>query len=141
MNEQELRQAMSAIEAYRAQLEAVNEQAQLLQMSLEDYSRAKDTLEAVAKGRPGEEVLMPIGGGAFIYATIAKTDRALVGAGSGVSIDRPMEEAVAAVNTRIGELMDALKKVGESGTVLEAKIEQLTQAVEQEYQRMRRDQK
>ena len=141
MNEQELRQAMSAIEAYKAQLEAVNEQSQLLQMSLEDHSRAKDTLEAVAKGRPGEEVLMPIGGGAFIYATIAKTDRALVGAGSGVSIDRPMEEAVAAVNTRIGELMDALKKVGESGTVLEAKIEQLTQAVEQEYQRMRRDQK
>jgi len=37
--------------------------------------------------------------------------------------------------------MDALKKVGESGTVLEAKIEQLTQAVEQEYQRMRKGQK
>ena len=50
MNEQELRQAMSAIEAYKAQLEAVNEQSQLLQMSLEDHSRAKDTLEAVAKG-------------------------------------------------------------------------------------------
>jgi len=141
MNEQELRQAMSAIEAYKAQLEAVNEQAQLLQMSLEDHSRAKDTLEAVAKGRPGEEVLMPIGGGAFVYAAIAKTDRALVGVGSGVSIDRPMEEAIAAVNARIGELMDALKKVGESGTVLEAKIEQLTQAVEQEYQRMRKGQK
>ncbi len=141
MNEQELRQAMSAIEAYKAQLEAINEQAQLLQMSLEDHSRAKDTLEAVAKGRPGEEVLMPTGGGAFVYAAIAKTDRALVGVGSGVSIDRPMEEAIAAVNARIGELMDALKKVGESGTVLEAKIEQLTQAVEQEYQRMRRGQK
>jgi len=37
--------------------------------------------------------------------------------------------------------MDALKKVGESGTVLETKIEQLTQAVEQEYQRMRKGQK
>jgi len=84
---------------------------------------------------------MPIGGGAFVYAAIAKTDRALVGVGSGVSIDRPMEEAIAAVNARIGELMDALKKVGESGTVLEAKIEQLTQAVEQEYQRMRKGQK
>jgi len=37
---------------------------------------------------------------------------------------------------RIGELMDALKKIGESRTVVESKMQQLSQIVQQEYQRM-----
>jgi len=136
MNEQEMRQAMGALEAYKAQLEAINEQGQLLQMSLEDYSRAKDTLEAVAKGKPGEEVLMPVGGSAYVYASIVHNDRVLVGVGTGVSVDKPMEDAVATVEVRIGELMDALKKVSESRTVVESKMQQLSQVIQQEYQRM-----
>jgi len=141
MNEQEMRQAMGALEAYKAQLEAMNEQGQLLQMSLEDYSRAKDTLEAVAKGKPGEEVLMPVGGSAYVYATIARNDRVLVGVGTSVSMDKPIEDAVTVVDTRIGELMDALKKVGESRTVIESKMNQLSQMVQQEYQKMQKGQK
>lgn len=136
MNEQEMRQAMGTLEAYKAQLEAINEQGQLLQMSLEDYSRAKDTLEAVAKGKPGEEVLMPVGGSAYVYASIVSSDRVLVGVGTGVSVDKPMEDAIATVDVRIGELMDALKKASESRTVVESKMQQLSQIVQQEYQRM-----
>ncbi len=136
MNEQEMRQAMGTLEAYKAQLEAINEQGQLLQMSLEDHSRAKDTLEAIAKGKPGEEVLMPVGGGAYVYASIVRNGRVLVGVGTGVSIDKPMEDAIATVDARIGELMDALKKVSESRTVVESKMQQLSQIVQQEYQRM-----
>jgi len=136
MNEQEMRQAMGALEAYKAQLEAINEQGQLLQMSLEDYSRAKDTLEAVAKGKPGEEVLMPVGGSAYVYASIVRNDRVLVGVGTGVSLDKPMEDAIATVDVRVGELMDALKKVSESRTVIESKMQQLSQMIQQEYQRM-----
>ncbi|HIH77195.1 MAG TPA: prefoldin subunit alpha [Methanomassiliicoccales archaeon] len=136
MNEQEMRQAMGTLEAYKAQLEAINEQGQLLQMSLEDHSRAKDTLEAVAKGKPGEEVLMPVGGSAYVYASIVSSDRVLVGVGTGVSVDKPMEDAIATVDVRIGELMDALKKASESRTVVESKMQQLSQIVQQEYQRM-----
>ncbi len=137
MSEQEMRQAMAALEAYKAQLEAIDEQGQLLQMSLEDYSRAKDTLEAVAKGKAGDELLLPVGGGAYVYASIVRNDRALVGVGTGVSMDKPMEEAIAIVEARIGELMDALKKVGESRTVLESKMQQVAQLIQQEYHRVR----
>lgn len=141
MNEQEMRQAMGTMEAYKSQLEAMNEQGQLLQMSLEDYSRAKDTLEAISKGQPGDEVLMPVGGSSYVYATIARNDRVLVGAGTSVSIEKPIEDAVATVDARIGELMDALKKVGESRTVIEAKMQQLSQMLQQEYQRMQQGMK
>jgi len=141
MDEQEMRQGMAALEAYKAQLEAMNEQGQLLQMSLEDYSRAKDTLEAISKVQPGEEMLMPVGGSAYVYATIARSDRVLFGVGTGVSMDKPIEEAVTTAAGRIGELLDALKKVGESRTVIEAKMQQLSQHLQQEYQKMQQGSK
>jgi prefoldin alpha subunit len=141
MNEQEMRQAMAAMEAYKAQLEAMNEQGQLLQMSLEDHSRAKDALEAVAGGRPGDEVLMPVGGSSYVYATVSRNDRVLVGVGTGVSMEKPIGDAMATLDARINELMDALKKVGEGRTVVEAKMQQLSQVLQQEYQRMQKVQK
>lgn len=101
MNEQEIRQAMATMDAYKGQLEAMNEQGQLLQMSLEDYSRAKDTLESIVKGKPGDEVLMPIGGSTYVYAAIAKSDRVLIGVGTSVSIDKPTEDAIDPVRENI----------------------------------------
>ncbi len=79
---------------------------------------------------------MPVGGSAYVYAAIVRSDRVLVGVGTGVSVDKPMEDAIATVDTRIGELMDALKKIGESRTVVESKMQQLSQMIQQEYQRM-----
>jgi prefoldin alpha subunit len=77
-----------------------------------------------------------VGGSAYVYASIVRNDRVLVGVGTGVSVDKPMEDAVATVDARIGELMDALKKISESRTVVESKMQQLSQIVQQEYQRM-----
>ncbi|HUT27843.1 MAG TPA: prefoldin subunit alpha [Methanomassiliicoccales archaeon] len=136
MNEQEMRQGMATLEAYKSQSEAMNEQGQLLQMSLEDYSRARDTLDAISKGKEGDEVLMPVGGSSYVYATIARNDSVLVGIGTGISMNKPISEAIATVGARIEELMDALKKVGESRTVIEAKMQQLSQILQQEYQKM-----
>ncbi|MCG7843854.1 MAG: prefoldin subunit alpha, partial [Methanomassiliicoccales archaeon] len=76
------------------------------------------------------------GGSAYVYATIGRNDRVLVGIGTSVSMDKPIEDAVLTVTKRIEELMDALKKVNESRTVLEAKMQQLSQILQQEYQKM-----
>ncbi|MCX6651680.1 MAG: prefoldin subunit alpha [Methanomassiliicoccales archaeon] len=136
MNEQEMSQAMATMDTYKAQMEAMNEQGQLLQMSLEDASRAHDTLEALAKGKPGDELLMPVGGSSYVYAIIARSDRVLVGVGTGVTVEKPVEEAVTIIKARIDEIMDAMKKVSESRTIIDSKMQQLTQILQQEYAKM-----
>ena len=120
--------------AYKAQLEAINEQNQLLQMSLEDYSGPRTRWKRVAKGQPGER---SDAGGRHAYVCLhSRNDRVLVGGGDRRSLDKPMEDAIATVDIRVGELMDALKKVSESRTVIESKMQQLSQMIQQEYQRM-----
>ena len=136
MNEQELKQALSTLDLMRAQAESLAEQQQLIQYSLEEYSRAKETLSKWKDAKKGEEILVPIGGNSFVFAKVASNSKALVGIGSGVTVERPVEEAIATVDTRINEMVEAMKKINESMTVLETRSANLTRQVQAEYDKL-----
>lgn len=136
MNEQELKQALSTLDLMRAQAESLAEQQQLIQYSLEEYSRAKETLSKWKGAKKGEEILVPIGGNSFVFAKVAFNSKALVGIGSGVTVERPVEEAIATLDTRINEMVEAMKKINDSMTVLETRSANLTRQVQAEYDKL-----
>jgi prefoldin alpha subunit len=138
VNEDELKQALSALEIYRAQAESLSEQQQVLQLSLQEYARAKETMANWKKTKEGEEILVPIGGNSFVFAKVGVRDKALVGIGSGVTVERPVDDAIASIDARIKELTEAQKKLGENLAAVEMRSSQLTQAVQVEYDRLQR---
>jgi len=134
MNEAELRQAMSTLEIFRAQLESINQNQQLVQLSLEELGRAKETLVQYQKAKEGDELLVPIGGGSFVFAKVATNAKVIVGIGTGVSVERPLEEAIKTMDDRAAELMDTMKKLTDRRMVIEEQAGPLSQAIEQELQ-------
>ncbi|MGD1061243.1 MAG: prefoldin subunit alpha [Methanomassiliicoccales archaeon] len=140
MNEEEIRQALAALDLYRAQAETLAEQQQIVQMSLEEYARARETLSKWKDAKQGAEILVPIGGNSFVFAKVAKSDQALVGIGTGITVERSSEEAIKTIDTRITELTDGLKKISESRAVVESRAQQLTQMVQTEYDRLQQAQ-
>ncbi|MCU0861209.1 MAG: prefoldin subunit alpha [Methanomassiliicoccales archaeon] len=136
MNEQEIKQALATLELYRAQAEALAEQQQIIQFSLDEYTRARDTLGKWKDAEPDAELLVPVGGNSFVFAKVADSKRALVGVGSGVTVERSVEDAIKTLETRTNELAEAAKKVNESLFMLEQRSAQLQQAVQAEYERM-----
>lgn len=136
MNEQELRQALGTLEVYKSQLEAVAEQQQLIQMSLEEYSRAKDTLAEFAKAPENGQLLVPIGGNSYVYATVADNKKCLIGVGSGITAEKSIEDSIELMTTRVQEMLDAMKKMNETRNAMEMKSAQLQQIVQEEYQKM-----
>ncbi len=136
MNEQEIRQALATLEMYKAQAESLAEQQQIVSFSLEEYSRARDTLGKWKEAAEGAELLVPVGGNSFVYAKVVDNKKALVGIGSGVTVERPLEDAIKTLETRINELTQASKKLTESLTMLEARSSQLSQLVQAEYDRL-----
>lgn len=134
MNEQELRQAMSALEIFRAQLESISENQQLIQMSLEELGRARETLNQYQKAADGDELLVPIGGNSFVFAKVASNAKAIVGIGTGVSVEKPMGEAIQTMDDRAKELMDTMKKLTDRRMTIEEQANQLSQVVQQEVQ-------
>jgi len=136
-----MKQALSTLELYRAQAESLAEQQQLIQMSLDEHTRARETLTRWKNAEPGAEILVPVGGNSFVFAQVAVNDKALVGVGSGVTIERPLGEAVTTIEARISEMVEASKKIAENLGVLESRSSNLTQMVQAEYDRLQQQQR
>ncbi len=135
MKDEELRQALAVLDAYKAQLDSLSSQLQLLQMSLEEAVRARDTLKAFAAAKVGDELMVPIGASSFVFARVADTEKAVVGIGNRLSQERPMADAVIYLDSNIEEIGEALKKATEAGAELENRARQLSAVIQQEYQK------
>jgi prefoldin alpha subunit len=135
MNDDELRQALSVLDVYKAQLDALSQQAQILQMSLEETIRARETLKALADAKKGDDILIPIGAASFVSAKASGDKKAIVGIGGRISAEKDLESAVEFMNGSAKEISDALRKSGESMAELEMNAKNLSMAVQQEYQR------
>lgn len=140
MNEDEIRQALATLDLYRAQAETLAEQQQIVQLSLEEYSRAKETLSKWKDAPVGSEILVPVGGNSFVFAKVGSSDKALVGVGSGLTVERPVEEALKTMEARLTEMTDGMKKIVDGRMAVESRAQQLTQLVQAEYDRLQKAQ-
>ena len=135
MNDDEFRQAMAALEAYKVQLDAMAQQSNFFKLSLEETLRARDTLRAFADAKEGDEILVPAGASSFVVATVTSKRKAIVGIGNKVSIDMDLEEAAKYMADSAVEVQDALKKLSDAIQEMNVKARELQLAVQQEYQR------
>ena len=135
MNDDELRQALAALEAYKNQLNALTQQSQLLQMSYEETLSASRTLSALVDAKEGDEIMVPVGASSFITAKVTSSPKAVVGIGNKVSVEKSLTDAVEYMKSNLEEIADALKKLTESMQEMDAAARNLSLAVQQEYQR------
>ena len=135
MNDDEFRQAMAALEAYKVQLDAMAQQSNFFKLSLEETLRARDTLRAFANAKEGDEILVPAGASSFVIATVTSKRKAIVGIGNKVSIDMDLGEAAEYMATSAEEVQDAIKKLSDAIQEMNARAKELSIAVQQEYQR------
>jgi len=135
MNDDELRQALSVLEVYKSQLEALAQQAQIFQMSLEEAIKARETMKAFLNAKEGDELLIPVGGASFVFAKATDSKKAIVGIGSRISVDMELNDAVAYMENTVKEISEAYKRSGEAITEMEMNARNLSLTVQQEYQR------
>lgn len=130
VDEQSFRESYSMLETAKAQLEALMKQQDLIQLAVEEHVRARETVKALAKGNPGDQVLVPLGADSYIHATISDNRDAIVGIGSGVSVRKTADEAEKVLDVRIDDLSRAFKSVSERAQQTEQAIQELTEKLQ-----------
>jgi prefoldin alpha subunit len=133
IDEQKLQQDYAMLENAKAQLEGLLRQQQLIQLAVDEHVRARETLKELAKGTPGDEVLMPLGANSYVPARISENGSVIMGMGAGVSIQKTKEEAEAFLDTKIDELSRAFKTVTERAQQMESAIQELTEKMQSQY--------
>lgn len=103
-NEEQIRELVGRMQAYQSRMEMLQQQAGMVQASIDDIDNALKALSALEGQETGHEMLVPIGAGSFVHATVARPGNILVGLGAGVSVERNVPDARAIFQSRRTEL-------------------------------------
>jgi len=105
----ELTKIAYEMQIYREEAQVLQQQLGNLQLNYASVEIAIQTLENIAKLSPGEQMLLPIGSGAYIKSKVENNELALVDVGAGVIVEKPIPDAVKFLKSRMGE-MDSMKE-------------------------------
>ncbi|MDD3421672.1 MAG: prefoldin subunit alpha [Methanocellales archaeon] len=106
MSEEEFRNILVQLQQYQASSEALQQQITLIDTSIRGCENAMQVLDKLEGARSSREMLVPIGAGSYIYASIT-SDQVLMELGAGISAEKSVEEA----RQSISERKDKLSKV------------------------------
>jgi prefoldin alpha subunit len=84
--------------------ETLQQRMGMINSAITDLTYANMTLEGMEKESEDAEVLVPIGGSAYIKVKLASIDKVIVGMGAGVSVEKTLPDAKAIVKERLDEL-------------------------------------
>jgi prefoldin alpha subunit len=106
--EEELRKLSVEMRFLEQTAETLQQRISMMNAAMTDLTYASMTLEDVEKEKEDVELLVPIGGSAYVKAKLADPDKVVVGLGAGVSIEKTLQEAKAIVKERLDELQKTM---------------------------------
>lgn len=84
--------------------EALQSRISLVNAALTELRVANMTLEGLEKEKKEASLVVPIGGGSYIEATLRSADKIIVGVGAGVAIEKTIKEAKENIGNRLSDL-------------------------------------
>ena len=140
VSEAELRRAVNILDTYRAQLENLQKQQELLALSVEELMRARETMSRYQKAGKGAQVLVPIGGNAFLFGQITESERAILGIGSDVLVEEEVPKSIERLDSRIKALQEAAGSLAARVAELGERVQAQSEFVEGAYERLAQQQ-
>jgi prefoldin alpha subunit len=132
-SEEEIRRLLAAYQQYQAQAEGIMRQINLTQLTAEGLERAMGAVDALDKAEIGQEILVPIGSGSFIYGKLASKEKVVLNVGAGVSIEKTAAEAKEALKMRKTEVLSGAQKLNEVLAKIDQEMQKI-QAIMQQFE-------
>src|SRR5256885_15396375 len=111
--ETELRRGIAVLDQYRAQIETLAQQQEIIRISLEEHMRARETLVRYREAGKAAEVLVPIGANSFLVAQSKDIDKAFVSIGSDLLVYDDIDRQVERLDGRIKSITEAANAIGQ----------------------------
>ena len=129
--EEEFQRYAQLIEYYKSQLASLENQFSYLQATIVDYSQAKITLEKIKEAANGTEILIPIGGGSFSFATLKDHEKILTDIGASIVIEKSPEDAIKIIEKRIEDLQKNQEALSSLSQKLHDEMEEVSMKAQQ----------
>ena len=102
--EDELRKLSLEMQYLEQTADALQQRISMVNAALTDLNYANMALDGIEKEKENAELLVPIGGSAYVKAKLADSNNIIVGIGAGVSMEKTLSEAKTILKERLDEL-------------------------------------
>ena len=102
--EEELRKLSMEMRYLEQTADALQQRISMVNAAITDLTYANMTLDGIEKEKENSELLVPIGGSAYVKVKLADTNKVIVGMGAGVSMEKTLPEAKTTLKERLDEL-------------------------------------
>jgi|YelNatPaOPRAMG01_1025707.scaffolds.fasta_scaffold53069_3 prefoldin alpha subunit len=120
--EEELRKIYSEAQVLQSYLEELKTRYQLLLATVSDMEAVKLAITELSRVERGHEVLVDLGGGVLTKAAIVDNSKVFVNVGSGVLVDKSLEDAIKTIDQRIAGLNKTIDSLQENIRRLEGEV-------------------
>jgi prefoldin alpha subunit len=119
----------SQLQELAQQLEAIEQQQEALETEIEALQTQKqavdEAVEAIEELESGATVQVPLGGGAYVRATIEDVDEIVVDLGGGYAAERGQEGAASTLESKQGTIDERIEDLRSDIAQLETESEEL----------------
>ena len=131
--EENIEKGIATLEVLKAQMENLQKQMDVLQVSIQEHERAIETLQGY-RDIEKEEVLVPIGAGVFISVQISEK-KGLISIGNQIFTQLPIDKIIEKLEERKKDMEELLKKLSEDSYKLQQNYAALSAKVEDDYRK------
>lgn len=107
VGDQQVRQLLSDIRLLESSARVLQSRLDIISAALSETLTAIETLEGSREATEGTESLIPIGSGSFVKARLAEPQKAIIGIGAGVCVEKTTDDSIKELRTRSSELEKA----------------------------------
>ncbi len=130
----DLEMGLAQMEQMKGQVEALRSQVASLKSILFDHTNSIEVLRNIEQGED-QEVLMPIGGSAFLKVKVANGTKCLVDRGAGVFVDTPLKEAEELITKRMDSIRNGITSMESTIQDMLMKYDQISKQAQELYSR------
>jgi prefoldin alpha subunit len=120
--EEDLRKLSVEMRFLEQTAETLQQRMSMMNAAITDLTYANMTLEGIEQEKENAELLVPIGGSAYVKVKLANLDKVVVGMGAGVSIEKTLPEAKAIVKERLDELEKTMRSAQQQFTQVAERV-------------------
>ena len=131
--EDELRELVMHGEALRQQMGGLEQQRDLVAELAQDARRSLLALDALSTAKDGDEMLVPLGAGAFVHARLAGAGTAVASLGAGLHAEMPVADARGRLQARVESLEGASSQIAKEVSRVAEELQRVNAVVERYY--------
>ena len=113
-SKEEINNLLLAAQQLEQQATRYSQQMEILNSYYNEIQSSEQTLIEIDESKGNQKILMPIGAGNFIYATIEDTEKVIVTIGAGVHNEKSLSSAIEGLKKKKEEVESQLTQIKSS---------------------------